>query len=476
MSNQVAQPSIGEYRFILGVLSGLSFRCFLIDQHKKKVSKFEIPQTCEGFSELEKSFEEIEKKGKSKAAVLLEPRSYWWLNLYNRYKDRVVFFEGPIIKSKEERDEKWFLEVIAQNPPLFTPKSAQRLALQEKIRDYLDINKDINTTVNRLVGILCQVFPEYLQVWDSLVLATPLAILRKWPNPVELSRLNVYVLEDFMIETAKAKTDTLKIKKRAKEILDYAKSTIGREPNATEIRIIENLIVRINQLKEIRRLVAEDIEMMAKNLPEVEGLRKVAGIGTITSAELAVWIDVNILNKKPLIKARDALTRYVGFDPKLSYGSLEPLRLSLKKTDDKERLLKILRDCARNDREFPGYTKKLMSQKLVRELKEALIEGVIKTVDDLENFIEDRRYCRVSKRGQSELRKAIFQVVKWRIMNHPPTRNAMKVMKENGIPYKKRIGRAIRWTITEICKALRDPQGYRERIQWDGVTMREVIG
>jgi transposase len=143
------------------------------------------------------------------------------------------------------------------------------------------IQKDLIGLKNRMERWLKIYFPEYKTVFSSSFGRASLLLLKHAPLPEDLQVLGVQGINDlWRIEKLRAVGI-----KRAKDIFDAAQTSIGRKEGLSLARLdlallIEEYELKINHLT----LLEETIETLCFQIPEVEKMLAIKGVGMATIA------------------------------------------------------------------------------------------------------------------------------------------------------------------------------------------------
>lgn len=237
-----------------------------------------------------------EKTRKSKVMVGMEPTGHYWFNIAQQLKDqsmKIVLVNPFHVKRSKELDD--------NNPTKNDRKDPKTIAMLVKDGRYMEpyipegiyselrtametrwqIVKQLNTIRNRVKRWLSIYFPEFNQVFGDWEGKAAMIVLREIPTPAKISEKGV---DDII---GRWKQDKIRAvgKKRAMGLVDAAKTSVGvREGlKAAEndlLFLLENYEMYMQQYERTMSLV----EQLAKQIPGLEEMLKIKGVGLITAA------------------------------------------------------------------------------------------------------------------------------------------------------------------------------------------------
>lgn len=258
---------------------------------------------AEGFGQFAAWVKAIgEKTGKSKVMVGMEPTGHYWFNIAQRLKDqsmKIVLVNPFHVKRSKELDD--------NNPTKNDRKDPKTIAMLVKDGRFMEpyipegiyselrtametrwqIVKQLNTIRNRVKRWLSIYFPEFNQVFGDWEGKAAMAVLQDFPTPVKILEKG----EDGVI--GRWKQDRIRAvgRKRAMELLEAAKMSVGvregmRAAENELAFLLENYEVYLQQYERTMNLV----EQLAQQIPGLEEMLKIKGVGLVTAAGFAAEI------------------------------------------------------------------------------------------------------------------------------------------------------------------------------------------
>lgn len=234
--------------------------------------------------------------------VGMEPTGHYWFNIAQELKDqgmKIVLVNPFHVKRSKELDD--------NNPTKNDRKDPKTIAMLVKDGRYMEpyipegiyselrtametrwqIVKQLNTIGNRVNRWLSIYFPEFKQAFGDWEGKAAMAVLKDFPTPVKILGKGV----DGII--SRWKQDKLRAvgKKRATELFEAAKISVGVREGIraaeNELKfLLENYEMYMQQYERIVSLV----EQLAKQIPGIEEMLKIKGVGLITAAGFAAEV------------------------------------------------------------------------------------------------------------------------------------------------------------------------------------------
>lgn len=260
-----------------------------------KLLKFQ--NNAEGFGQFEAWVNAIgERTAKSKVMVGMEPTGHYWFNIAQQLKDqsmKIVLVNPFHVKRSKELDD--------NNPSKNDRKDPKTIAMLVKDGRYMEpyipegiyselrtametrwqIVKQLNTIRNRVKRWLSIYFPEFNQVFRDWEGKAAIIVLREFPTPVKILEKGV---DDII---GRWKQDKIRAvgKKRAMGLVDAAKTSVGVREGLRAAEndlkfLLENYEMYMQQYERTMDLVEE----LAKQIPGLEEMLKIKGVGLITAA------------------------------------------------------------------------------------------------------------------------------------------------------------------------------------------------
>lgn len=247
-----------------------------------------------------------EKANKKKVMVGMEPTGHYWFNFAQQLKDhsiKIVLVNPFHVKRSKELDD--------NNPTKNDRKDPKTIAMLAKDGRYMEpyipegvyselrtametrhqVVKQLNTIRNRVKRWLSIYFPEFNQVFADWEGKSAMIVLREFPTPAKILDKGV----DGII--SRWKQDKLRAVgiKRATLLLEAAKTSIGiregiRAAENDLMFLLENYELYMQQNERVMTLV----DQLAKQIPGLEELVKIKGVGLITAAGFIAEVgDIN---------------------------------------------------------------------------------------------------------------------------------------------------------------------------------------
>jgi transposase len=260
-----------------------------------KVISFE--NRYEGFSRLQMWIQTLMiKHGKDKVMLGAEPTGHYWFALagYARESEMKLVLVNPyhVKKSKElddnhptksdRKDPKTIAKLVIEGRYIepYIPEGIYadlRIATSNRYR----LVKELNGLKNRIERWLKIYFPEYKDCFGSPYGKGSMVVLGNAPLPVDLLKLGVDEINQLWREQ---KVRAVGIK-RAKALYGAAKRSVGKKDGSRMARLeIEMLLEDYKRKMEQHDKVIGIIEALCIDIPEVEKILKIKGIGLVSIA------------------------------------------------------------------------------------------------------------------------------------------------------------------------------------------------
>jgi transposase len=193
--------------------------------------------------------------------------------------------------------------------------------LRSLCRHYYKLSDQLTAYKNRLLGIVDQLFLSFTDVFKDLSSCTALAILEKYPTPVDILKADRQELISLIQKTARKniKWATDKYESLCSKARNFNPLSINSIANAAmlkaNIAMIKTLMQSLDAAVEaIHELLDKDA---SKDMPvlslTIELLCSIPGIGLLTAATIAAEIGDFSAFPKP-----DKLVVYFGIDPSVT--------------------------------------------------------------------------------------------------------------------------------------------------------------
>ena len=296
-NNKIAQVS--EATLVIGVDIGSEWnfaRAF--DWRGVELTRkvFRFSNTLDGYQHFEEWVIEWQQKlGKTQVMVGCEPTGHYWFTFGRYVKEhemKLVLVNPYHVKQSKELDD--------NSPRKTDQKDPKTIAMLVKDGRYIipympegiyaevrsavtsrdQIVKELNTASNRIQRWLKIYFPEYLGVYKAFDSVSGLLVLEAAPLPEDVIKLGVEGVNRLWREKKLRGVG----KKRAETLVTAAHDSIGLpggECTRMELRLLlEDYKMKQNQLKKVTEL----LEKTVMQVPHVEKLLAIKGIGLITVA------------------------------------------------------------------------------------------------------------------------------------------------------------------------------------------------
>lgn len=252
---------------------------------------------AEGFNKFTSWVEEIKVRcNKHKVMVGMEPTGHYWFNLAQQIKDqsmKIVLVNPFHVKRSKELDD--------NNPTKNDRKDPKTIAMLVKDGRYMEpyipegiyselrtamdtrwqIVKQLNAIRNRVKRWLSIYFPEFSQVFGDWEGKAALIVLRDFPTPAKIVAKGI----DGIV--GRWKQDKIRAvgRKRAVRLLEAARTSVGVRDGVKAAEndltfLLENYEMYMQQYERTMALVEE----LAKQIPGLEEMLKIKGVGLITAA------------------------------------------------------------------------------------------------------------------------------------------------------------------------------------------------
>ena len=209
----------------------------------------------------------------------------------------------------DSADAKAIARYVLRFEPKSTPRTNERLRSLRRLCRYRASRVEEKTRLlQQLNEVLVGAFPEYSECFSKLSAVSSLTLLREYPGPKEIAKLDVKELANLRYGKINHKLG----EEKAKKLIDLAKNTVG-EGYGPEIEItIQHLA---QQLSSVKREVEDLDEEIEDSFEEIapNKLTTIDGIGPVNAAVMTteIW-DVN------RFATATKLNGYVGAYPELS--------------------------------------------------------------------------------------------------------------------------------------------------------------
>lgn len=258
---------------------------------------FRFSNDADGFSQFTTWIEGIqERNGKNNVMVGMEPTGHYWFNIAQKLKDhgiKLVLVNPFHVKRSKELDD--------NNPTKNDRKDPKTIAMLVKDGRYMEpyipegiysefrtametrwqIVKQLNTIRNRVTRWLSIYFPEFNQVFGDWEGKAAMTVLREFPTPAKVLEKG---LEGIIGRWKQDKLRAVGIK-RATALVEAARTSVGvregiRAAENDLMFLLQNYDMYMQQYEQTMAL----IEHLSKQIPGLEEMVKIKGVGLITAA------------------------------------------------------------------------------------------------------------------------------------------------------------------------------------------------
>ena len=251
----------------------------------------------EGFSKLMMWIDTL-KAEHEKSEVMLgaEPTGHYWFGLADYAKEvgmKLVLVNPFHVKRSKEMDDnhptkndrkdpKTIAKLVIEGRYMepYIPEGVYaelRIAVYNRHR----IVKEINGLKNRIERWLKIYCPEYKEVFKDVYGQGSMLLLREAPLPEDMVLLGAEGINQLW---RKAKLRAVGIK-RARRLIAAAESSIGRKAGSMMARMEIQMLLEDYERKEAQKTELEEIiEALCNEIPEVENILRIKGIGLISVA------------------------------------------------------------------------------------------------------------------------------------------------------------------------------------------------
>jgi len=346
--------------------------CFL--ESSGNVAKYILFENrINGFRKFFNTIEQFIKDGYS-VSVTVEATGHYFLNLYSFLREHRIdvtvvnpiqtdsFRNVFIRKTKSDKRDSF---VIAELTRLGrarksvvndTNSNISNLRMLTRFRaDYVFKQVDMKKKLSSLID---RVFPEFFDVFNGLASKTALMILRNYPTPRKLLKEDREILYSLVSKWSKNRIKGEAVDK----LIAVAKESVGSsiDIDAIEVEIpfiIDEIFFIEKQIEEIEK----KIEWIAEGIEEVELLKTIPEISTISAASIIGEIaDISRFSSVKKLRA------YAGIDPSVKESGISVRGRSTISKGGSPYLRRTLYYAANASRRFSpifkGYYKKKISQ------------------------------------------------------------------------------------------------------------------
>lgn len=260
-----------------------------------KVFKFE--NNVEGFTSFNGWINDLKEQAKKDAILIgAEPTGHYWFGLAAYLKEQsiklVLVNPFHVKRSKElddnhpgktdSKDPKTIAKLVIEgryNEPYIPEGVYAELRITTSCR--LRIIKELNGVKNRIQRWIKIYFPEYTKVFGSFEAVSSMIVLETAPLPADIIALGAEGINKLWRDK---KLRAVGIK-RANCLYDAGKNTIGCTEGSASARLEIQLLLEDyrNKIKQYDS-VMKAIEDLCMQIPEVEKLLKIKGVGIVIVA------------------------------------------------------------------------------------------------------------------------------------------------------------------------------------------------
>jgi transposase len=329
-SKQVAKRQrIGSTTLVVGVDIGCASNAvgFMSKEGNVLGSYPYMPNSREGFEQFVKMTEGLKAKhGLSEVLIGLEPTGHYWRKFAYFTKAKgceVRFVRTTALKHHRELDESSSAKSDKQDALTLTNITREGKYIDTVIEDgrmrhlrtMVKLREKIQrrnvSAKNSLHAALDDYFPELKEIFWSMHARGLWALLQRCPFPVDVVPLKVSVLKELIGRASRRRAEA---SRKATAVSQAAKESIGLNQIGSadryRLRMVLDEVKRTEfMIKDIER----EIKRMLKEIPDVQYLLSIPGIGPISAA-----VFLGELGNPSYFQSARQVVKYAGYDPQES--------------------------------------------------------------------------------------------------------------------------------------------------------------
>lgn len=305
------------------VAKDFSYYAVLSPDGKVYLKSFKVLNTREGLDFALTEIKKVEKQFGSKPAFVLESTGHYSNRIVHFFleNDLKVYLINPLLSHsiknstvRKVKTDKLDAEEIARIFFYMDLIEFQRMDrnlenLKVLTRTYHQFSQQKTASINQLTAIIDQVMPSFVKVFKSISCKTALELLLHYPSPVSIVSASKEAVIGLIKTTSRGSIEYASNK--YKLLLESAREGID---TGILLEAYEQIImVHAKHLKNIDDqldTITKGIEALGINIPEVQLLQSIPGIGPTLAPVIAAEIG-NIAR----FKSSKQLIAYCGIDP-----------------------------------------------------------------------------------------------------------------------------------------------------------------
>ncbi len=331
--------------------------------------KFQIRNSKDEYKKLLNSINEAKKLFKdSKVCIGIESTGVYsstLLNYLSRIENLEIIFINPVLTNMFQLSEKVhyaktdsidsegicnYLQDKKKKLFTYTPPSYQILQIKSLYREMINLNKQINKSINRLTGLIHIVFPEFLTVFKKVKGLLVLSLLSEYPTPNLLKGKHLSSLIEFSKNVSKGHFKREQINK----LLELSKKSIGCYTSSDSL-LIKQLATTILLYERHKQEILNQLVILVRDANP--NILTIPGIGVNIAAGIIGEIgDINNFRNA------DSLTAYAGLNPKVyQSGKYEAKHTKISKKGSpylRNAIMMASRTIVKHNQTFKSYFEK----------------------------------------------------------------------------------------------------------------------
>lgn len=305
------------------IAKDFSYYCILAPNGQVYIKSFKVDNTMEGLLTISKKIKEVEKAFDCPSAIVLESTGHYSNRLVHFFhsKDFNVYLINPLlshsIKNSRVRKVKTDKVDAEELAKLFFLMDLRKF---EKQSDYFENAKILSRThyqkseekvkvISQLRATLEQVMPGFKKIFSNLSSKTSIKVLLNYPSPKAILEANRDEVVD-LIKKCSRKSRSYALDKY-KALIKCAEESlvIGIQLEAY-YECIKFHVDHLSHLIDILDSIDKKMKQLARNIPEIELLKSIPGIGDKTACTIIGEIgSINRFNNAKQLVA------FCGVDP-----------------------------------------------------------------------------------------------------------------------------------------------------------------
>lgn len=297
-NNKIMQ--VKETTLVVGVDVGSEnnyARCFDFRGLEYSKKAFKFGNDSFGYNSFEAWILEHKTRAEKVDVIVgMEPTGHYWFNLGEYLKENeinIVLVNPHHVKKSKELDDNLQSKNDLKDPKIiaglvkdgryqipYIPEGVfAELRTLSNLR--FDISKDLIRLSNKIQRWISIYFPEYKNLYSRFDAKSSLILLKEAALPEDIISLGADKINQLWREVKIRRVG----KKKAESILYAAKNSVGIKKGLRSARIeIKLLIKDYESKKELEEEIMEQIETLMKEIPNVDKLLEIKGVGVKTVA------------------------------------------------------------------------------------------------------------------------------------------------------------------------------------------------